>query len=245
MEMDIDLILLLGAGCLAALIIAICIKLAGRPKPPDSASAQTDPSQQDESQFEQFKHMAAEQPNNPTIWLAWGRELLAAGAAAKHPNMRLHRYNEACSCFQSATEIDSSSITAWQLWGHALYALYRHQDGEDRRLLDNGHTKFQTAVKLSPDDAALWQHWGEELYMVAQCLLPDQALELQDLADARFARAVELNPELILEWKKWKGGHLQRMRSQDSPDPDPNAQAAPETAGPDGSAALQDKAQGT
>ena len=241
--MDTDLILLVGAGCLAAIIIALSAKLSGRRKASKIASARREPGQREEGGlFEQFKRMAAEQPNNPDLWLKWGRELVGAGDAAKHPNMRLHRYNEACSCFQSATDLDPANTTAWRNWGQTLYALYKLQGCDDRLVLDNAHTKFQTASRLAPADAALWQHWGEELYMAAtQCPLPDQRHELQDLADAKFSRAVELSPELILEWKKWRGGSMQRLEAQDGQGPD--LAVAPETAGanPAGASPAEDE----
>ena len=231
--MDTDLILLVGAGCLAAIIIALSAKLSGRRKASKIASARREPGQREEGGlFEQFKRMAAEQPNNPDLWLKWGRELVGAGDAAKHPNMRLHRYNEACSCFQSATDLDPANTTTWRNWGQTLYALYKLQGCEDRLVLDNAHTKFQTASRLAPADAGLWQHWGEELYMAAtQCQQPEQRHELQDLADAKFSRAVELNPELILEWKKWRGGSMQRLETQDAQGPDLTAAAGASSAG--------------
>ena len=214
--MDTGLLLLIAAGCVAVFVIALSVKLSGR-KRESAKSAPSGPVQRDDNTlFEQFKRLAAEQPNNPDLWLRWGKELVAAAGAAKHPNMRLHRYNEACSCFQSATDIDPGRTIAWQNWGQTLYALYKMQGCEDRLTLDNAHTKFQTAARLAPADADLWQHWGEELYMAAShCQQPEQRHELQDLADAKFAKAVELNPELILEWKRWRSESAnQRLAAQ-------------------------------
>lgn len=204
--MDTELLLLLAAGCVAVIIIALSAKLSGRKRESAKSAPQSPAQRDDNTLFEQFKRLAAEQPNNPDLWLKWGKELSAAADAAKHPNMRLHRYNEACSCFQSATDLDPARTIAWQNWGQTLYALYKLQGCEDRLTLDNAHTKFQTAARLAPADAALWQHWGEELYKAASlCQQPEQRHELQDLADAKFAKAVELNPEMILEWKRWRG----------------------------------------
>ena len=204
--MDTELLLLIAAGCMAVLVIAFSVKLSGRKRESAKSVPQSPAQRDDNNLFEQFKRMAAEQPNNPDLWLKWGKELSAAADAAKHPNMRLHRYNEACACFQSATDLDPGRTVAWQNWGQTLYSLYKLQGCEDRLTLDNAHTKFQTAARLAPADAALWQHWGEELYMAAAlCQQPEQRHELQDLADAKFAKAVELNPEMILEWKRWRG----------------------------------------
>lgn len=230
---DTDLILLIGAGCLAAIIIALSARLSGRRKAAKAGPARQGAVRRDEeSLFEQFKRLAAEQPTNPELWLKWGRELVAAGDAARHPNMRLHRYNEACSCFQSATDLDPLNAAVWRNWGQTLYALYRLQGCEDRLLLDNAHTRFQTAARLTPADAALWQHWGDELYTAAsQCPRAEQRHELQDLADAKFAKAVELNPELILEWKKWRGSGLQRLETRTAPEPETAGTAAPEPSG--------------
>ena len=215
--MDTDLMLMVAAGCIALFFIALSAKFVGRRKKPKARSAQDSPGSEGNSLFEQFKRMAAEQPNNAQLWLKWGKELSTAASTAKHPNMRLHRYNEACSCFQSATEINPVLTVAWQSWGQTLYSIYRLQNCEGRLILDNAHTKFQTAVRLAPADAALWQHWGEELYLTAS-YSPSQEhkQELQDLADAKFAKAVQINPELILEWKKWRGeGGNHRFSEQD------------------------------
>ena len=196
---------MISAGCVALFVIALSARLSGRRKKKPAPESQSSGPRDENNLFEQFKRLAAEQPNNPELWLKWGKELLTAANAAKHPNMRLHRYNEACSCFQSATDINPSFTAAWQTWGQTLYAIYRLQSCEGRLTVDNAHTKFQTAARLAPSDAALWQHWGEELYMTAsQCLQPEHRLELQDLADAKFAKAIQINPELMLEWKKWR-----------------------------------------
>lgn len=204
--MDTELLLLVAAGCVAVMVIALSVKFSGRKRESAKTAPQNPAQREDNNLFEQFKRLAAEQPNNPDLWLKWGKELFAAAAAAKHPNMRLHRYNEACACFQSATDLDPGRTVAWQNWGQTLYALYKLQGCEDRLTLDNAHTKFQTAARLAPADAALWQHWGEELYMAASlCQQPEQRHELQDLAGAKFTKAVELNPEMILEWKRWRG----------------------------------------
>lgn len=238
--MDTELLLLVAAGCVAVIIIALSAKLSGRKRESAKIAPQVPVQRDDNALFEQFKRLTAEQPNNPDLWLRWGKELVAAADAAKHPNMRLHRYNEACSCFQSATDIDPGRTVAWQSWGQSLYSLYKMQGCEDRLTLDNAHTKFQTAVRLAPADAALWQHWGEELYMAAShCQQPEQRHELQDLADAKFAKAVEINPELILEWKRWRSESAdQRVTAQASVDLEAaagseNSPASPSAASPD------------
>lgn len=216
--MDTDLMLMLAAGCIAVLFIAFSAKLVGRSKgKPKAGPSQNGASSDGNNLFEQFKRMAAEQPNNAELWLKWGKELSAAASTAKHPNMRLHRYNEACACFQSATGINPALTVAWQNWGQTLYSIYRLQSCEGRLLLDNAHTKFQTAIRLSPADSALWQHWGEELYLTASyCQSQEHKQELRDLADAKFAKAVQINPGLMLEWKKWRGeGDNSRFSEQD------------------------------
>ena len=110
----------------------------------------------------------------------------------------------------------------------------------DRLTLDNAHTKFQTALRLAPSDAALWQHWGEELYITSSsCPQPEQRLELQDLADAKFAKAIQINPELVLEWKKWRGEGSQRFAAQGISMPDETADLATAPLG----AALADSQQ--
>lgn len=204
--MDTDLILMITAGCAALIIIAASARLTGRRKASVQPKAGEAGPRDDNNLFEQFKRFAAAEPNNPDLWLKWGKELSAVASTAKHPNMRLHRYNEACSCFQSATEINPNLIAAWESWGQTLYAIYRLQDCEGRLTLDNAHTKFQTAVRLAPADATVWQHWGEELYMTASyCQNAEQRQELQYLANSKFTKAVQLNPDLLQEWKKWGG----------------------------------------
>lgn len=241
--MDTELLLLLAAGCIAVIIIALSAKLSGRKREIATSAPQSPAQRDDNTLFEQFKRLAAEQPNNPDLWLKWGKELSAAADAAKHPNMRLHRYNEACSCFQSATDLDPARTIAWQNWGQTLYALYKLQGCEDRLTLDNAHTKFQTAARLAPADAALWQHWGEDLYMAAaHCQQPEQRHELQDLADAKFAKAVELSPELILEWKRWRSESAgQRLTAQAPADFEAAAGSEDAPANPAGPAPDEDK----
>ncbi|MDR2488808.1 MAG: hypothetical protein LBD42_04875 [Desulfovibrio sp.] len=204
--MDIEITLMLAAACVAVFIITLSVKLSrNRKGTPKSVPNETPP--HDDDLFTQYKKLTAEQPMNPELWLKWGKALSAAASTAKHPNMRMHRYNEACTCFQRAAEINSGYITAWQNWGQTLYDLYKLQNNQDRLILDNAHTKFHVATRMAPADAALWRHWGEELYMAASyCQIQEQRQELQDLADAKFAKAVQLNPELMTEWKKWRGG---------------------------------------
>lgn len=241
--MDTELLLLIAAGCVAVIVIALSAKLSGRKRESPKSVSPSPVQRDDNALFEQFKRLTAEQPNNPDLWLRWGKELVAAAGMAKHPNMRLHRYNEACSCFQSATDIDPGRTIAWQSWGQTLYALYKLQGCEDRLTLDNAHTKFQTASRLAPADAALWQHWGEELYMAAShCQQPEQRHELQDLADAKFAKAVELNPELILEWKRWRSENAdQRLPAQAPVDPEAAVGSGDSPAAPAGAAPDEDR----
>ncbi len=230
---DTDLMLMIAAGCIALFGIALSVKLSSRRKSASDPTSQSTGPRDENGMFAQFKRLAAEQPNNPELWFKWGKELSAAASTAKHPNMRQHRYNEACSCFQSATDISAGHTAAWQNWGQTLYSMYRMQGCEDRLTLDNAHTKFQTALRLAPADASLWQHWGEELYITAShCQQPEQRNELQDLADAKFNKAVQLNPELMLEWKKWRGeGGGQRFAAHSLSTPESSAETATESAG--------------
>ena len=191
--MDIEVMMMIGFGTMALFIIAISAKLATRKKnkPAPAAAAA-----EDGGDFSLFKRLTAEQPENPEIWLKWGNALATSANSAKHPNMRLHRYNEACSCFQTAVEKSPSYTTAWKNWGQTLYELYRLQDCSDRLILDNAHTKFQTAVRLTPNDAQLWQLWAEELFQTAYAAQGDQKRELHDLGTSKLARAAEVNPNL-------------------------------------------------
>jgi tetratricopeptide (TPR) repeat protein len=244
---NLELTLIAVATLVAVIIIALSVKLSGRRQaPPRTRSVSQEPPQGADDLFGHFKQLVAEQPNNPEIWLQWGKALSAAASTAKHPNMRKHRYTEACACFKSATEVNASFTPAWLNWGQTLFDLYKLKGCEEQLTLDNAQTKFQTASRLSPTDASLWKHWGDELYMAASyCNTTNQRQELTDLADAKFSRAVQLNPNLMPEWKKWRGesGSQPAGAQSSSGAYPPGSVQAPESIESGGSDALLASAQ--
>ena len=143
--------------------------------------------------FAAYRKLAATEPDNPEHWLKWGNALSLSAPNAKNPDLVIHRYNEACACFQRAVDIAPDNSQAWKNWGQALFALYRFQNCEDPALLGQANQKYQNAALLSPNNALIWQQWGDELRQAAHIAVGDLKTSLMEESISKSARGSELN----------------------------------------------------
>ena len=174
----------------------VLFSAAGKAK--KSAQATT-PTRVGETQpeFQQFKQKTAEEPQEPRHWLQWGHALVLSARKGGSLNMKLHRYNEACSCYRQAAELAPTFVPAWISWGITLYELFRVQKCSDIFLLEGGHNKFQTALDLSPRTAKLWVQWGTELKNLSAAVGSDQCKIILGMAEECFAKAAELDANVV------------------------------------------------
>lgn len=190
--LEIEYLLMVGAISIGLLYILFSASLKRRTRTVIIRQGTSGPV----TEFEAYRRLTAEDPDNPDHWVKWGNALASSAPSAKNPDLKIHRYNEACSCFQRAVEIQPGYVQGWKNWGQTLYEIFRQQKSQDTSLLEQANSKYSHAVTIHPEDAQLWQHWGEELIMAAYSSSGEQKRRLQEDGAAKLARAGELNPAL-------------------------------------------------
>lgn len=188
--MNVEYLIMLGAVVCGLVFILSSALFKRHARPVPGAAAKTSGAA---DEFSTYRKLTATEPENAEHWLKWGNALSISAPGAKNPDLIIHRYNEACACFQRAVDLSPAKGQAWKNWGQTLFELYRMQNCEDQQLLHQANQKYQNAALLSPDNALIWQQWGDELRQSAHIATGDLKNSLMEESIARIARGSELN----------------------------------------------------
>ena len=189
--MSMESLIMIAAVVCGVFYILLSATFKRHTRPVSSLPNSQSMSENDE--FSAYRKLTATEPENPEHWLKWGNALSVSAPSSKNPDLIIHRYNEACACFQRAIDLAPDHSQAWKNWGQTLFELYRFQNCADDALLGQATQKYQNAAMLSPSNALLWQQWSDELRQAACLATGDLKNSLMEECTARAARGSELN----------------------------------------------------